>query len=227
MLPLALNKAWGSAYFHGEQNVGDLHRWHLPPEFVQRFPIFIETGTGRGDGTAYAATYSFRWLRSIEVWLDLAVAAQKRFEHDRRITIVYVESRHWLPSLLSSYTCQDDGIFLWLDAHYPGGDHAGQPFDAEPDEDVRLPLETELRLIREFRPEGNYCLLIDDLRLYIDDDWQDGPLAREQQILYPKIRNGNILKPFRATHDVHIDRLDGGYALVVPRGVTLPYILGA
>jgi hypothetical protein len=106
-------------------------------------------------------------------------------------------------------------IFFWLDAHFPGADGGLLDYNAEADESVRCPLESELEVISKGRPAAGDVILIDDLRIYENGPFEHGDMA-------PDIRRppGNgidfIYRLFGDTH--HIIKLyyDEGYVLLLP-----------
>ena len=198
--------------------MGLLSFWELPPEFVERFPVFVETGTGAGESLAYAAQHGFRRLYTTDTELVLVQKATERFACDGRIACSMMPS--WF--YLSVYA--DSGSFFWLDAHFPGSDHCGAPWDCEPDMAIRFPLESELQAIRHAVPSGDYAILIDDLRFYDQDlDCEEGPMPAEQRHLFAGLPTlGDLLRPFLGTHDIEIDRRNAGYAVIVPKGSPRP-----
>ena len=107
-------------------------------------------------------------------------------------------------------------MFFWLDAHFPGADCFGQPFDYR-EERVRLPLLRELSWIRE-RCQDECAVLIDDLRYHADLPWQEGPANGPAAEALLKDRSLDFLTPFCATHDVQIFLNGKGFALISPRG---------
>jgi hypothetical protein len=201
--------------------MGALTRFRFTEGFVERFPYFVETGTGRGDGLAYAARHMFDRLYSIECEHELYRHARKRFWVNPRITVLWGESEFWISSLMMGKLSEYPSL-IFLDAHLPGVDFLGRSFDAEPDKMRRFPLKTELEIIAMARPDGDYCIIIDDLRIYKDDDWEHGNIGAHVHGLLEDERGLGFLDPFRETHDVMISKRDSGYAIIMPRGVDPP-----
>lgn len=96
-----------------------------PPEAVKhriirayakkfKTPIFIETGTYRGE-TLQAVGHAFRRAYSIELSPELFRAARKRFANCSRISLLEGDSGEVLSQILS--TIHEPCLF-WLDAHY-------------------------------------------------------------------------------------------------------------
>jgi len=203
--------------------MGALWRWQFSREFLCRFPVMIETGTGRGDGARYAAAAGFPRVVTIEVDRELYARVAPEFSFDERISILHGTSQEWLGRLLRGTTAP---IFFWLDAHFPGHDFGEGTLDKETDIEKRLPLELELWAIRHYRPDGNWCILADDLRIYADGEWGDGNLSPAEREAVPAyVRDRDFFEPFRATHAVEIFTEDAGYALIVPHGCPRPKII--
>lgn len=194
--------------------MGSLLRFPLSDDFVERFPIFIETGYGEGRSLEYVAKHDFKKLYSIELYPASAIKGREKFSSDLRVDIKYDSSVSGLREIVPVYS-GERGIFFWLDAHFPGGDYYSQPFNKYP-EHIRLPLAQELGVIQSLRPEGNYFILIDDLRFYEDYNWGDGPVPKQFHPALPKNRSLDFLKPFENTHKVEIILQDSGYALIGP-----------
>jgi hypothetical protein len=138
---------------------------HPVQEYIDQYGlrVFVETGTGRGDGLAHARRFPFERLYSVEIVESQAEEMRLAFAGDARVTIAAGSSVSFLRRLLPTITVP---TLFWLDAHYPGADLGLAAFDAEPDRTVRLPLPEELRVIHEHRPAGSDVILIDDRRIY-------------------------------------------------------------
>jgi hypothetical protein len=197
--------------------MGSLTRFPLSTEFVKRFPIFIETGYGDGHGISYAAQHNFIQLYSIEIQEPSARKGKELYKDDHRVDVMCLPSPEGLEVIFNHEDFHDSKrpIFFWLDAHFPGMDYYSEPFDKYP-KDIRLPLEQELDIIRRRRPDGDYFILIDDLRFYADYDWGDGIIPEHFRRALPTKRSLDFLDPFHNTHCVSIDLRDSGYALIGP-----------
>src|SRR5207248_10586708 len=118
-------------------------------------------------------------------------------------------------------------IIFWLDAHFPGGHHHLARLDAEGDPSVRLPLESELRTIRQARPGRRDVILIDDLRIYEDDQFEWGNL---RQIGLENIAHYNsrfLYALFADTHDARRFLNHSGYLALLPKPVAAAPEAGA
>src|SRR5438034_9985700 len=138
------------------------------PELIRRYgtTVFVESGTGKGFGVRSAQEFGFERIISIEI-IESEVQrlrAWPQFAGDPRVELMIGRSADIFPRLLPAI---DSPILFWLDAHFPGGDLKFTAYDAEADEAVRLPLATELELIRQHRAAAGKrdVILIDDLRI--------------------------------------------------------------
>lgn len=202
--------------------MGTLARFTFSPEFVAQFPVFVETGTGFGASLAYAAGFGFKRLWSVDSEAALAERAAQMFCDDARVSCLCGDSVAALEEILAGIP-PEVGVVFWLDAHFPGADVLGQPHDAEPDNDRRLPLEAELRAIRRLHP--NAVVLVDDLRIYIDGPFAHGNLPAGYTGLGSLARRRAAQAIFQAlgeTHDCQTFYDEEGYAVLAPIGQPSP-----
>jgi hypothetical protein len=195
--------------------MGSLYRFNLAA--LQKslgLAVFIETGTGNGDSLAHAAEAGFDRLFSIEISAVACKAAERRFAQDPRIEIIGADSLAGLTRILAALAPTDQPALFWLDAHFPGAPNLAT-YDAEPNPDLRWPLETEIQLLRRVRPTSRDVIIIDDLRIYIDGPFGRGnadPLVRA-----PSRGLDFIVDPFKQTHNYSIMWEDEGYMMLSPR----------
>lgn len=178
-------------------------------------PHFVETGTWKGDAVAYALQTNFATIISVEIVPGIAAEAQKRFQQYKNVRIIEGNS---VSVLFKELPLLQGNCIFWLDAHFPGAEEGINRYDAETNEDRRLPLEKEIEAARSSRQGFNDVLIIDDLRIYEDGPYENGNAPADT---LPKA-NRNIdfiFSHFGATH--HINRLyrDEGYILLTP----IPY----
>lgn len=122
-----------------------------------RLPVFVETGTWRGDTTQVLAAVCQR-VYSIELSEPLYRAAQQRFQTQPHVTLLQGDSGQLLPPLLETL---NQPCLFWLDGHFSGGDTVRG--------DLETPIEGELRAVLSRAladPEGvgKSVILIDDAR---------------------------------------------------------------
>lgn len=114
-------------------------------------PIFIETGTFRGD-MVYAVKDIFREIYSIELSHELYKKAERRFSKYKHISIVEGDSSKVLPEVLNRI---EEPCLFWLDGHYSAGCTAKG--------DKETPIMEELNDIFQHSVD-NHVILIDDAR---------------------------------------------------------------
>ena len=115
--------------------------------------IFIETGTGGGDGISAALKSGFTKVISIEVDNSLYELCKGKFKKNKDVTLYLGDSVDVLPTILKDI---DVKCTFWLDGHYSGeGTSHGK---------LLVPLMEELKAIAQ-HPIKNHTLLLDDMRL--------------------------------------------------------------
>ncbi len=184
---------------------------------------FVETGTGRGDGLAYAAASEarFRSLRSGEIEPALADAARRRLGVDPRVRIETAASAAFLQEACRAIP-RDEPVLFWLDAHFPGADFGIRSAAETTDATMRLPLAEELGIIAAARPEGADVIVADDLRIYVDGPFAHGNLPANLRHLCPVRRDiGFVHALMGATHTVQELYEHEGYVLMLPKGTTV------
>jgi hypothetical protein len=131
--------------------------WLLRDNY-KNYPIFIETGTYKGD-TIFAMEPHFEKLHTIEI--------HEQFWHDsytsytgNKIQFYWADTEKILPDILP--TLDKDTIFF-LDSHWSGVD-TGLGSQA-------VPLYEELRAINNLFL-GRAILIIDDFRLFETEHWE-------------------------------------------------------
>lgn len=191
--------------------------------------VFVETGTGTGGGVLHAArTVPFEQLYTIELHAEVARTARTALAVEPRIALLEGNSEDCLRQLLSELPADRPALF-WLDAHFPGADFGYASYDSERDDSRRLPLERELQVIRELRPQGGDVILIDDLRIYEDGPYKSGNIPDSAQTLVPDRRHIRFVEElFGPTHHLHRLYQEEGYIVLLPQPggtVTDPYIV--
>src|SRR5271157_509857 len=118
--------------------------------------LFIETGSYIGDGINGAILADFNKIISIELSEQHYKHCQERFKNNDNVSIMLGDSNEVLPRVLADNT-QHRNIFIWLDAHYSGGETVG--------EDLIHTLSNELKIIDSYlaKHSANIILAVDDL----------------------------------------------------------------
>lgn len=190
------------------------------PAVIQSHDLrhFVETGTGCGEGLEYASRFPFSTLWSCEIERALMEAAKPQFADDRVTLFLGPSSKmlEWLPRLPV-----DERILFWLDAHFPGADYGLHKFDDFEDA-IRLPLQQELALIKQYRPANEDVILIDDARIWLDDAFEMPMVVPEVRTLCcPAARNIEFIADlFAATHRIDVLLNHQGYIVLSPYAVS-------
>ena len=182
---------------------------------ISEFKIdcFFETGTWKGDGLAYAGKFPFKKLFSSEIIPELAKKAADRFKDDKRFTIINNNS---LNALQDKITQINGNCLFWLDAHFPGAEEGVSDYNATSSEQLKYPLEAELKEILSRRKGFSDFILIDDLRIYEDGNFESGNMPG--YILPPINRNINfVIELAKYTHHIVRSYRHEGYLLLIPK----------
>jgi hypothetical protein len=176
---------------------------------------FIETGFGNGDGLLYASQTDFSELYSIEIMQCQIDMFGKVFDTDFRVKLLCGNTIEVLQTLLPKIK---NNICFWLDAHFPGADNPSPlhgKHDAEKNDDIRLPLEKELEVIKNLRKNYKDVILIDDIKLYMNNgefaNWV--PNIKPRQKFSSKEFFKEILLE---THYFNYSDNDTGYGILTP-----------
>lgn len=197
--------------------MGTLHHFNLAAmRKIYGLKSFVETGTGEGMGVRLAVAAGFERIYSIECVHSLAVDVAAKFAHVPSVHIHSGQSVELLPGIID--LMPPGPALFWLDAHFPGADHAGAEYDAEQDVDRRLPLEREVELISRLREGCRDLVFIDDARIYQPGPYGAGDLPLDWAGLRGVERKGLdfVRNAFGRTHGVVVDYADQGYVMVSP-----------
>lgn len=140
--------------------------------FIKTYKIknFIETGTLYGEGVEYAQKYDFDKIVSIEIEDDLAEQARVKFSEDDRVNIITGDSAEKIEEAISIV---GGPCIYWLDAHFPGGDRNDEHrkgYMETTSVESRVPLLKEIQTISESPYFSESVLLIDDARLFEENN---------------------------------------------------------
>jgi len=184
-------------------------------QYIQKYntSIFIETGTGIGQGITYAQSFPFKQLYTIEIIKKLYDENVIKLK-DNKTELILNNSISGLTEILSK-VLQTDTILFWLDAHFPGADYQMGNYADTWEKNIKTPLEDELILISSIRKNNKDVFLIDDLRLYEDGNYDCGSIDRT------KYGNCNgvefVFNLFSNTHDIVKSYKHEGYLIVTPK----------
>jgi hypothetical protein len=136
---------------------------------LHNLEAFVETGTYLGASLAFARQCKyFNEFHSIEIKDEFYEECSHMFSRDDRVKIWHGSSNDMLPKVLSEPSLQDKNILFWLDAHLPSFYD-----DKTSKKDDIAPLQRELETIRRLRPRNSDIIIVDDLRLYAEDNYQN------------------------------------------------------
>ena len=173
---------------------------HLITDYGCR--VLVETGIGKGQGTDEAATLEFQQIFAIEPQHKPALDLALRHAADHRITVIHGRIERGLEEVLDEIA-PDAPVLFWLDAHQPGKDR--QPR-----------LELQMRQIAGRRDISRDVFLIDDLRIYEDGAYDDGPCP-DSQLPPPGQRSLRFLEEMLAgSHEIQRSRRRAGYLCAYP-----------
>jgi hypothetical protein len=125
-------------------------------------PVFVETGSYRGDGIQSALDSGFESVYSIEITNKYYSHCVNRFA-GKPVFLFRGDSSIILFDVIKNINSR---ITFWLDGHW-SGDDTGFGFD-------KYPLLLELDQIYR-HPIKNHTILIDDVRLF-DTQWNIGTI---------------------------------------------------
>lgn len=83
-------------------------------DFRRYSNVFIETGSGQGDGIQRALTAGFDHISSVEAYYENFMVCARRFVGNKRVRLCHGQSVHVLPTLLGSHA---GPCVFFLDAH--------------------------------------------------------------------------------------------------------------
>jgi len=193
--------------------MGILHFFNLN-DFISKYnlKVFIETGTGRGNGVAYARDLTFEKIYSFELLVELYKVVKEKYIGDERINLMLGSSISSMKKVLPKID-KDKGILFWLDAHFPGKDEVENPKELDVCTSLKLPLEEELRYIKEIRKGCKDVILIDDIKIYMDGQFELGNLPDRDNSL-----NLNFINElFEDSHKSTILFNHDGYMIIEPK----------
>jgi hypothetical protein len=200
--------------------MGQLYQGIKLKETFERFGIknFVETGTGIADSLTEVIIQKPEKLNiyTIELMDELYQPLVERFGDIPYINLIKGYSDVEIVNVLK--TLSSEPTLFWHDAHFPGADFNinGATYWSEPDYNKRLPLEAELRAIKNSgRDISNDVIICDDRHVYIDDNYEGGPWQ------FRSIAGGDginfIYEMFEDTHIIIETITKQGYMILFPK----------
>lgn len=195
--------------------MGHIDRFDIK-SFVNDYGVnyFVETGTGLGVSLEYVLQFEFSRIFSIEIVKELYDKAKEKFKNNN-CTLINDNSKDGLTHILNNI--EKGGILFWLDAHFPGADFGLTSYDSTTDGETRIPLESELRAIVNVRDVSGDVFVIDDLRIYEDNNYSGGNWSDRRRLGGDGI--GFIYELFDETHNIERDLRDQGYIILTPKKI--------
>ena len=175
--------------------------------------IFVETGTGKGNGLAYAEKFNFEKLYSIEVNKQLFKECKLKFSSSR-IELLHGLSICGLENILTAVD-KDKKILFWLDAHFPGADFQLANYDDPIPSSIKLPLESEINIIYKYRNGCKDSFIIDDLQLFEDGAFELP--ATPAFLCKYKSSNQFIYDLYKDTHNISKNYKHQGFLILTPK----------
>ena len=88
---------------------------------------------------------------------------------------------------------------------------------------ISFPLESELRLIQQARPNCADIIVVDDLRLYEDGPFEGGNLPSGFANILPEIRNLDFIQQIFPERTIVRNYRDEGYLFILAPGVSFAF----
>jgi len=131
---------------------------HIPTDLRK---VFVETGTYKGETTRTVSPH-FEQVITVEIFKPLFEEAKASFETYHNI-IAYLGNSVQVLDQPETRQIYKHGAVFFLDAHVSGRDSSYDP-------DLPVPLLEEIKTINK-EPLGKSLFIIDDLRLWKNNDW--------------------------------------------------------
>lgn len=162
------------------------------------------------------ANGSFDQLFSVEIHKESADKVIERFSNISSVVIFNSDSETALKEIFKKIK-KEDRAFFFLDAHFPG-EHSSEfnGYESVASDRVTLPLESELRLIRNSRPYSNDVIVVDDLRIYENGPFENGNLPENFGGLSEYFRHIRFVYELLPNHVITKDYRDEGYLIISP-----------
>lgn len=187
---------------------------HDVRNFINNFNLenYVETGTGEGTCLEHVLQFNFKTYYSVEIYPQIYENAKSKFSNNKNCSILLGNSFEVLPEILKNI--QGNTLFF-LDAHFPGADFHYETYTSVKDYDTRLPLKKELQTISKIKDISKDVFIIDDLRVYEDNNYGDGNWPLRAQAGGDGI--DFIYEIFDSTHNIEKDLRFQGFLIITPK----------
>ena len=182
--------------------------------------IFIETGTGLGGSLVYALEVTKEYPFSEYYSIEISTSIYERCLHipkeypSHHIRLLNESSVIGLEIILKDLN-PEKNILFWLDAHFPNVDYNFASYTETKNKLSRIPLEEEIRLIKQYRSKSKDYFIIDDLRIYEDGNYESGNWTDRN--LYGGNGIQFIYDAFEDSHTITKLNNDEGYVILTPK----------
>ena len=192
---------------------------HNVRKYSNGIDVFVETGTYMGDSLAYASKFDFQKLYSIELLKKYYDLCMERFKDDSRISLINDNSIDALPKLIDEI--KDKSCLYWLDAHLPDiYDSKKYSSDYTKQTDLYVPLKKELDIITN-KDISKDVFIIDDLRIYVEDDYEDGNWDGFRKSTNYSSGIDFIYEYLSETHNIKKELRAQGYLICTPKNYNI------
>lgn len=197
----------------------DLNNW------INKYNLsaYIETGAGYGTSIFNAIKYKFNIILSVEIDKEQTDLLNKFFRFDPRVRVFNTTSIDYLNNVLAQIP-KNVNCFIFLDAHFPKADLGKADFLDEKNEEIRMPLMSELKTIKELRTKYGCkdLILVDDISLYDSNGKFKYEYKHENPSTLPRdewMKNSidKIIDMFNETHHHSILENQNGWLLLEPK----------
>jgi len=193
--------------------MGDLRQFNLN-EIKKDYNLFyyIETGTGSGFCLDIAINYNFEKLYSIEIFNEIYEKAKEKYLNVKNLNLINDSSENGLLKILHEI---NKPTLFFLDAHFPGADFGFTTYDSTKEKNIRIPLEEEIKILKNYKIINQSYIIIDDLRIYEDGDFEGGNWNQRSLLGGDGIEF--IYDAFNGTHIIEKNYKDQGYIILKPK----------
>ncbi len=143
-------------------------------EMCELFGIvnYVESGIGHGISMKHVLENCNTIENAYGIELDERLYSKYPDTFGDTVKFYNGYSHEQMPKLIKDLNKKP--TLFWLDAHFPGGDFFDEGYGKESDNIKRLPMEEELRIISTNRDISKDVFFLDDLRIYVDRDFEQG-----------------------------------------------------
>lgn len=188
-------------------------------EVIETFNIknFVETGTGLGESLSYIINLEIDDINiyTIEVIDEIYNFIVDKFNIFKNVNLIKGYSHIEMSKILEKLSPLP--TLFWNDAHFPGADYGinEATYTSETDAIKRIPLETELRIIKESgRDISKDVFILDDLRVYKDGPYESGNWDMREVCGGDSI--DFVYDLFKDSHFIIESYLSQGYLILFP-----------